>query len=178
MPRGWLVRWSALLLCLGVLGLTACTDPEDARYVREETGRLSVDRPAAWATPIEVQEPWTAGFQQGPDSVEQIQLSGLLGEYATASEAASTLIGQAQLAPGLDGFEVVEIREVSIEGATTGQLTRFTVDSPDGGQVSGTWVVAARYPYPQAVAVSILTPVHDPELERRVLESMELHPEQ
>jgi hypothetical protein len=47
----------------------------------------------AWEVPIEVDESWTSGFRLAPDSIEQIQLSGDFGEYATAGEAMGTLIG-------------------------------------------------------------------------------------
>lgn len=161
---------TALLLA----GATACSDPDSADYVPTELGKLSVDRPTAWTTEIPVEAPWTKGFRAAPNSVEQIQLSGDFGEYVTAAQAMGTLIGQAQI--GLAGFTVVQTRDVEVKGATTAQAVQYTITDNAGSQVSGEWIVAAHWPYPQSVAVSILKPQFDPDLERRVLESMELRP--
>ena len=163
-----------LLLSLALSGLTACTDPDGAAYTEVTVGKLTVDRPAGWATEMPVEAPWTAGFRLAPDSVEQLQVSGDFGEHPTAAAAMGTLVGQAQV--GLKGFEVVESRDVEIEGATTGRVTRYTITDNTGSQLSGEWFVAAHWPYPQSVAVSVLQPQFDPELERRILESMELKP--
>ena len=115
-----------------------------------------------------------SGFRLNPESVEQIQFSGDFGEYATAGEAVGTLIGQAQLK--LAKFTVVETRDVEVRGATTAQVVRYTILDNANSQLSGTWIVAAHWPYPQSVAISILTPQHDPELERQVLDSMRMRP--
>lgn len=178
MPHVKILRATALLLIVAMFGVAGCSDPDAATYINERTLRLSVDRPTAWTTPIEVQEPWTVGYRLGPDSIEQIQLAGYFGDQPTAAVAMGNLIGMAQASKSMQGFTIVESREVTVKGATTGQITRYTIDNPRGGQVTGTWITAARWPYPQAVAVSILTPTHDPDLERRVLDSLELHPEQ
>ena len=169
---GW--RTSAALLVGLTIALSGCSDPGGKDYVDVEIGKLTVDRPSAWSVETPVQAPWTKGFRSAPDSVQQIQLSGDFGDYITASQAMGTLIGQAQV--GLKGFTVVQSRDVTIKGATTGRATRFTIEDNSGSQVSGEWVVAAHWPYPQSVAVSMLTPQFDPELERRVLDSMQLRP--
>lgn len=166
--------WCALFTVLLLVGVPGCSDPEAADYVEVETGKLTVDRPAAWATVIPVEAPWTQGFRAAPESVEQIQLSGDFGEYVTAAQAMGILIGQAQV--GLQEFAVVQTRDVQVKGATTAQVVQYTITDNVGSQVSGEWIVAARWPYPQSVAVSILKPQFDPDLERRVLESMELRP--
>lgn len=171
-PR-WLVG-GVLLLCLALGGLSACTDPDAAAYEKVTVGKLTVDRPAAWSTEMPVEAPWSLGFRLAPDSIEQLQVSGDFGEYPTAAAAMGTLVGQAQV--GLRGFKVVESRDVEIKGATTGRLTRYTITDNNGSQLSGEWVVAAHWPYPQSVAVSVLQPQFDPELERRILESMEMTP--
>lgn len=163
-----------LVLSLTLGGLSACSDPGAAAYTEVSVGKLTVDRPAGWNTEMTVEEPWTQGFRLAPDSVEQMQVSGDFGEYPTAAAAMGTLIGQAQV--GLKGFEVVESRDVEIKGATTGRVTRFTITDNTGSQLSGEWFVAAHWPYPQSVAVSVLQPQFDAELERRILESMELKP--
>jgi hypothetical protein len=175
--RGWRpVWWSGcvLLLALTLSGLSACSDPDASLYAEVTVGKLTVDRPAAWSTEMPVDAPWNQGFRLAPDSIEQLQVSGEFGEFPTAAAAMGTLIGQAQV--GLEGFEVVESRDVEIEGATTGRLTRYTILDNTGSQLSGEWFVAAHWPYPQSVAVSVLQPQFDPELERRILESMELKP--
>ena len=56
------------------------------------------------------------------------------------------------------------------------QVVRYTILDNANSQLSGTWIVAAHWPYPQSVAVSILTPQHDPELERQILDSMRMRP--
>jgi hypothetical protein len=166
----------AIAIGLGVVlvGLLGCTDPNTPAYVEVVNGKLTVDRPVAWQTPIPVDAPWTAGFRLAPDSIEQLQLSGDFGEYATAGEAVGTLIGQAQVK--LAKFTVVETRDVEIKGATTAQVVRYTITDNANSQLSGEWIVAAHWPYPQSVAVSILTPQHDPDLERQVLDSMRMRP--
>jgi hypothetical protein len=170
-PRRAIAAWLGLML----VGLLGCTDPEAAAYVEVVDGKLTVNRPAAWETPIKVDQPWTSGFRPAPDSIEQMQLSQDFGEYATAGEAMGTLIGLAQLK--LAKFTVVETRDVEVEGATTAQVVRYTITDNANSQLAGEWIVAAHWPYPQSVAVSILTPRHDPELERQVLDSMRMRPE-
>ncbi|MGY4719230.1 hypothetical protein [Naumannella huperziae] len=161
-----------LAACAMVLG--ACTAADDPAYVEDEIGKIKVVRPSAWQSPLQVEAPWTVGYALAPDSVEQIQVSGDFGEYTSAAEAMASLIAQAQVS--LEGFEIVETRDVELKGATTGQLVRYTIDDPQGNQVFGTWIIGAVWPYPQSVAVSILTPRHDAELERRVLDSIVVSP--
>ena len=163
-----------LLLTLTLGLLPACSDPDAAAYTEVTVGKLTVDRPADWATELTVEAPWNQGFRLAPESVEQLQVSGDFGEYPTAAAAMGTLIGQAQV--GLKGFTIVESRDVEIKGATTGRVTRYTITDNTGSQLSGEWFVAARWPYPQSVAVSVLQPQFDADLERRILESMELKP--
>jgi len=174
MRRGGLRRLLALGLGLLLLGLVGCTDPEAPAYVEVVDGKLTASRPVAWETAVEVDAPWTSGFRLAPDSIEQIQFSGDFGEYATAGEAVGTLIGQAQIK--LAEFTVVETRDVEIRGATTAQVVRYTILDNANSQLSGTWIVAAHWPYPQSVAISILTPQHDPDLEREILDSMRMRP--
>jgi hypothetical protein len=162
----------ALLLTLSLALLPGCTDPEASAYTEVTVGKLTVDRPSDWATELAVEEPWTQGFRLAPDSVEQQQVSGDFGEYPTAAAAMGTLIGQAQV--GLKGFEIVESRDVEIKGATTGRVTRYTITDNTGSQLSGEWFVAAHWPFPQSVAVSVLQPQFVADLEPRILESMEL----
>ena len=171
--RAWR-RLFAVWLALALLGLVGCTDPEAPAYVEVVDGKLTAARPVAWESPVEVDEPWTIGFRLAPDSIEQIQFSGDFGEYATAGEAVGTLIGQAQIK--LAEFTVVETRDVDIRGATTAQVVRYTILDNANSQLSGTWIVAAHWPYPQSVAISILTPQHDPDLERQALDSMRMRP--
>lgn len=164
----------AVVLLLVLTLLCGCTDPADESYVPETVGRLTVHRPAGWDTEFAVESPWHKGFRDAPDVPEQLSLSGDFGSYATAIQGMGTLIGKAQV--GLAGFTVVESREVTVPGATTAQLTRYTIADGGTGELHGIWIVAAHWPYPQSVAVSILATEHDPALERRVLDSMELHP--
>jgi len=176
-PDSWrraLVGWRAGLLVLLLIGVMGCSDPDASNYITERVGKLVVDRPRAWSVEISVEQPWSKGFRLAPDSVEQIQLSGDFGEFVTAAQAMGTLIGQAQV--NLHAFEIVQSRDVKIKGATTGQITRYTMRDNAGSQLFGEWIVAAHWPYPQSVAVSILTPQFDPDLERRVVDSMELRP--
>ena len=174
MPRGGARRAIAAWLAVVLFGLLGCTDPEAPAYVEVVDGKLTASRPAGWEVPVEVDQPWSSGFRLAPDSIEQIQFSGDFGEYATAGEAVGTLIGQAQIK--LAKFTVVETRDVEVRGATTAQVVRYTILDNASSQLSGTWIVAAHWPYPQAVAISILTPLHDPDLERQVLDSMRLRP--
>ncbi len=169
--RGWR-RLLAVGLAVVLLGLVGCTDPEAPAYVEVVDGKLTATRPVAWEIPVEVDQPWTSGFRLTPDSIEQIQFSGDFGECATAAEAVGTLIGQAQIK--LARFTVVETRDVEVRGATTAQVVRYTFLDNANSQLAGEWIVAAHWPYPQSVAVSILTPRHDPELERQVLDSMRM----
>ena len=168
-------RTSGALAVLLLAGLSGCGDDGGGAWTELVDGRLTVDRPTAWATPVQVEAPWTSGFKPAPDSVEQLQVSGDFGQHTSAAQGMGTLVGQAQV--GLREFTVVESRDVEVEGATTGRLTRYTFTDNTGSQLTGTWVVAARWPSPQSVAVSFLTPQPDPELERRVLESLELDAE-
>ncbi len=166
-------------LCAGLLGtlllgIVGCTDPGEPGYEQIQDAKLTADRPSTWSTPVPVDQPWTSGFRLAPDSIEQIQFSGDFGEYATAGEAVGTLIGQAQIK--LADFTVVETRDVEIKGATTAQVVRYTITDNAKSQLAGEWIVAAHWPYPQSVAVSILTPQFDPELERHVLQSLRLRP--
>ena len=171
--RGWRHLF-AVGLAVALLGLVGCTDPEAPAYVEVVDGKLTATRPVAWETAVEVDAPWTSGFRLTPDSTEQIQFSGDFGKYATAGEAVGTLIGQAQIQ--LAKFTVVETRDVEVRGATTAQVVRYTILDNANSQLSGTWIVAAHWPYPQSVAISILTPQHDPDLERQVLDSMRMRP--
>lgn len=166
-------RWAGLLAAV-VLVAAGCSEPVDHQYTPVEVGKLTVERPQAWSVGTPVEAPWTQGFRLAPSSVEQMQVSGDFGAYTTASEGMGTLIGQAQIQ--LKGFTVVQSRDVDVKGATSGRVTRFTILDNTGSQVSGEWVVAVHWPYPQSVAVSILSPQLNPDLERRVLDTIELHP--
>lgn len=168
---GW--RRVAVAAALVAL-LGGCSEPADKNYTRVETGRLVVDRPAAWQDVIAVEAPWTAGFRPTPTSVEQIQMSGDFGDFVTAGEAVGSLIGQAQV--GLKEFHVVETRDVEVEGATTAQVVRYTITDNQDSQLSGEWIVVNHWPKQQSAAVSILTPQFQPDLERRVVDSMRFTP--
>jgi hypothetical protein len=172
-PRGPR-RVTAVWLAVVLLGLVGCTDPKAAAYAEVVDGKLTAARPVAWGAAVETDQPWTSGFRLAPDSIEQIQFSGDFGDYATAGEAVGTLIGQAQLK--LAKFTVVETRDVEVRGATTAQVVRYTILDNTNSQLSGTWIVAAHWPYPQSVAVSVLTPLHDPDLERELLDTMRMRP--
>ncbi|HYI57631.1 MAG TPA: hypothetical protein VEX66_05645 [Microlunatus sp.] len=167
------------LIMVTLLGLLAtfggCSDPAAPDTVEVTAGRLTASRPAAWVTPVTAEAPWNAGFRLTPDSIEQIQFSGDFGQYATAAQAVGTLIGRAQVK--LANFTVVETRDITVDGATTAQLVRYTITDNSGSQVFGSWIVAAHWPYPQSVAVSVLTPKYDPELERQVLSSLRMRPQ-
>jgi hypothetical protein len=167
-------RWLLVLIALIPSAVAGCSDADDTNYVTVEEGKLRVDRPVAWSTDFPVDRPWTKGFRLGPDSIQQIQLSGDFGEHITAAQGIGTLIGQAQI--GLAEFKVIQTRDVEVPGATTAQALRFTLTDNTGSQLAGEWIVAAHWPYPQSVAVSFLTPQFDPDLERRILESMEFRP--
>ncbi|MFC7624043.1 hypothetical protein [Microlunatus sp. GCM10028923] len=160
-----------LVLILVLIMLGGCTTDSGDGYVTETVDRLSVDRPTGWDTEQPVESPWSKGFRAAPDDTDQLQLSGDFGSYATAAQGMGTLVGQAQV--GLSGFSVVESREVEVEGATTAQLTRYTVTDGDR-TLTGVWIVAAHWPYPQSVAVSLLTAEDDPTLTERLVESMKL----
>lgn len=169
-----LARPAALLLLLVLTLLAACTPAGDGGYVSETVGRLTVDRPVGWDIEAAVESPWNKGVRDAPDVPEQLWLSGDFGSYTTAAQGMGTLVGQAQA--GVPGFSVVESREITIKGATTAQLTRFTITGGEGEQLAGLWIVAAHWPYPQSVAVSVQSARPDPALEQRLIESMELRP--
>jgi hypothetical protein len=169
------LTWRRLGVSAALVGLLAgCSQPLDEAYARVETGKLVVDRPSGWQEPIPVEPPWTAGFRPTPTSVEQIQLSGDFGDFVTAGEAMGSLIGQAQV--GLKEFHVVETRDVEVEGATTAQLVRYTITDDQDSPLFGEWIVANHWPKQQSAAVSILTPQFQPDLERRVVDSMRFTP--
>ncbi|QDP96609.1 hypothetical protein FOE78_12430 [Microlunatus elymi] len=171
--RGVVTLVVAAALAVGSVG--CASGAKD--WVEVSTGKLTVDRPANWSTKMQVTKPWTDGYRLSKDSVEQMQLSGDFGEYTTAREAVGTLEGKARLG-GVQGFKIVEKRDVKIKGATTATLTRYTITNNNGDPVNGEWIVAVRWPYPQSVAVSILSPQYNQDLERHVLDTMELHPSQ
>lgn len=166
-------RVAAGLLAVLIL-LVGCSNQSDANYTRVETGKLTVDRPTGWGQTMTVDAPWTTGFQPAPRSVEQIQFSGDFGDYVTAAQGVGDLIGRAQV--GLQQFTVVETRDIEVKGATTAQVVRYTITDNQKSQLSGEWIVAARWPDPQSVAVSVLTPQFDPDLERQVIDSMRFRP--
>ncbi|MBO0810949.1 MAG: hypothetical protein J2P23_02765 [Microlunatus sp.] len=168
---------TAILVALSlVIGLVGCSDPEAKNWVQVSSGRLSVDRPAAWTTRMKVTKPWTAGFQPSANSVEQLQVSGNFGEYDSAAEATGVLIGKAQVS--LEGFTIVETRDIKIQGATTGKVVRYTItDTSNNQPVYGEWIVGAHFPYPQSVAVSILSSSYDRDLEQRVISTMTMKPQ-
>jgi hypothetical protein len=174
MRHGVLGALLAGLLVGALLALGGCTDPQSPSFVEFTVGKLTVVRPAAWTTQTPVDLPWTLGYRLAPNSIEQIQVSGDFGEYATAAEAVGTLIGQAQVS--LAEFTVVETRDVDVAGGTTAQVVRYTITDNTDSQVFGEWIVAAHWPDPQSVAVSILTSRYDVDLERQVLESMRMRP--
>jgi hypothetical protein len=152
--------------------LGGCANAAGGDYVRVSVGRLTVDRPAGWDLDLPVESPWNKGFRDAPDVPDQLSLSGDFGAHATARQGMGTLIGRAQI--GLPGFTVIESREITVKGATTAQLTRYTIEDGDGGELHGVWIVAAHWPYPQSVAVSVLTTRRDPALESHLIDSMEL----
>lgn len=144
-------------------------------YTQVRVERLSVDIPTSWNVEMDdVEDPWAEGYQPEAGGTDQIQLSGDFGDYMNAEQAMGTLVGQAQL--GLDGFEVIASDEIEVRGATTAQLTQYTLDGPDGTSYCGTWIVAALWPYPQSIAVSILTDTCDDDMIGHVKDSLALHP--
>ena len=166
-PRA--ARQAAAVLCLLTTG-AACSGTTDPDYVTMKDARLTVARPAAWRTPVPVEKPWAAGFSLAPSSVEQIQVSGDFGDYTTAAEATGTLVGVGQV--GLQDFTVVQTRDLEVKDATSAQAVRYTITDNQGSQVAGEWIVAVRWPEQQSVAVSLLTPRFDPDLERHVIDSL------
>lgn len=168
---------SAIMLALALtVGIVGCSDPESKNWVEVSSGRLTVDRPASWSTPMKVTKPWTAGFQPSAKSVEQFQVSGDFGEYNTAAEAIGTLVGKAQVS--LDNFTIVQTRDIKIDGATTGRLVHYTINDNNNQPINGEWIVGAHYPYPQSVAVSILSRTYNRDLEQRVISTMRMKPRQ
>lgn len=159
---------------LVLMTATACSGTTDPDFSTVVDGRLTVVRPVTWQTPVEVEKPWTAGFRLAPDSVEQLQVSGDFGDYVTAAEAGGTLVGIGQV--GLQGFTVIQTRDLEVKNATSAQAIRYTLTDNQGSQVSGEWIVAVRWPERQSVAVSVLTPRFDPELERSVIDSVRFRP--
>jgi hypothetical protein len=167
------LREAGAVLVLLALG-AACSGTPDPGYVKVMDGRLTVVRPAAWQTQMHVEKPWTAGFRLAPDSIEQIQVAGDFGDFVTAAEAGGSLVGIGQVR--LDGFTVVGTRDLEVKNATSAQVVRYTITDNQGSQVSGEWIVAVRWPERQSVAVSVLTPRFDPELERKVIDSVRFTP--
>jgi hypothetical protein len=166
------LRALAPVMVLGVVvPLSGCSgaaaDP-DVSAVQDS--RLTVDRPSTWATPFPVEAPWKVGFRLNPTSVEQLQVSGDFGEYVSAAEAVGHLIGIAQVS--LSDFTVVQTRDLEVKNATSAQAVRYTITDNQGSQVFGEWVVAVRWPEQQSVAVSLLTPRYDPDLEHKVVDSL------
>lgn len=171
--RRW--RGAAGAALVGVLlPLWACSAAPDPNYVAVSDGLLTVDRPKAWSTPLPVEAPWKAGFRLGPSSVEQLQLSGDFGDYVSAAEGTAYLVGVGQV--GLDGFTVVQTRDLEVKNATSAQAVRYTITDNHGSQVFGEWIVAVRWPEQRSVAVSLLTPRFDPDLERQVIASLRMAP--
>lgn len=164
----------AVLIMVVALLAGGCTTP-DQGYVSESVGRLTVDRPAGWDLEMPAESPWNKGFRDAADAPEQLQLSGDFGGYASAGQAMGTLIGKAQV--GLPSFRVIESREITVAGASSAQLTRYTVADGGDGELAGLWIVAAHWPYPQSVADSVLAAEHDPVLEQRLISSMRLRPD-
>jgi hypothetical protein len=169
-PRGRRRRSLAAALLAALLPVSACSAASDPDYATVLDGRLTVDRPVAWSTPMAVQEPWKAGFRLAPDSVEQIQVSGDFGDYVSAAEAGGHLVGIGQF--GLKAFTVVDTHDLEVKNATSAQAIRYTITDNYGSQVFGEWIVAVRWPEQQSVAVSLLTPKYDPGLERQVVDSL------
>jgi len=169
-PRRLRCRSVAAALLAVLLPVSACSAASDPDYATVQDGRLTVDRPVAWSTPLPVQEPWKVGFRLAPDSVEQIQVSGDFGDYVSAAEAGGHLVGIAQI--GLSGFTVVQTRDLEVKNATSAQAVRYTITDNHGSQVFGEWIVAVRWPEQQSVAVSLLAPRYDPGLERQVIDSV------
>lgn len=168
---------AAILLALSlVMGMAGCSDPDSKDWVQVSSGRLTVDRPADWSTTMKVTKPWTAGYQPSAKSVEQFQVSGNFGDYNTAAEATGVLIGKAQVS--LDGFTIVETRDIKIPGATTARVVRYTISDNNNQTINGEWIVGAHYPYPQSVAVSILSTTYNRDLEQRVIATMKMKPKQ
>lgn len=168
---------TAILFALSlIIGIAGCSDPNSKDWVEVTSGGLTVDRPADWNTTMKVTKPWTAGYQPSPKSVEQFQISGNFGDYNTAAEATGILIGKAQVT--LDGFSIVETRDIKIPGATTARVVRYTIDDNNNQTVNGEWIVGAHYPYPQSVAVSILSTTYNRDLEQRVIATMKMKPTQ
>jgi len=164
-------RLAAVALLVTVV--TGCSSA-DPGYTKLKTGRVELQRPTAWQDPIPVQAPWAVGFRPTPTSVEQLQVSGDFGDYVSATEAAGILMGRSQM--GLEGFKVVETRDVEVKGATSAEVVRFTITDDKGAPVSGEWIIVAQWPKQQTAVVSILTPQYQPELERAVLDSMRFRP--
>jgi hypothetical protein len=155
------------------VSVSGCTP---GAYTQVRVERLSVDIPTSWNVEIDdLEEPWAAGYRPEVGATDQIQLSGDFGDYTSAQQAMGTLVGQAQL--GLAGFEVIASDEIEVRGATTAQLTQYTLDGPDGTPYCGTWIIAALWPHPQSIAVSILTDTCDAEAIDRVKDSLVLHPQ-
>ena len=150
-----------------------CGDADEGDYASTSVGMLEVDHPAAWTTALATQKPWTKGFRRAPGSVEQMQVSGDLGGYTTATEAMGVLMMQGNV--GLDGFHVVGTREVKVDGATSAEVARFTLTDDKGAKVHGEWFVAVKWPGLHSVAVSTLSRRVDPGLEKHVLASMRMH---
>ena len=118
-------------------------------------------------------------MQEHPHHIDEYMLEIRRGkalativEAATVTDSNGDVVELARIQP--DGSLSDPSVAAEVEGATTGRLTRYTFTDNGGSQLTGTWVVAARWPSPQSVAVSFLTPQPDPELERRVLESLVL----
>ena len=163
------VRRAVAALCLLAFG-AACSGTTDPDYVTVTNGRLTVVRPAAWRTEVPVEKPWAAGWRLSATSVEQVQVAGDFGDFTTAAEAAGILVGVGQV--GLADFTVVQTRDLEVKNATSAQAVRYTITDNQGSQVAGEWIVAVRWPEQQSVAVSLLTPRFDPDLERHVIDSL------
>lgn len=142
-------------------------------YESTSVGMLEVDHPAAWTTSVAVRKPWTKGFRRAKDSVEQMQVSGDLGGYSSATEAMGVLMAYGNA--GLDGFHVEKTRDVEVDGATSAEVARFTITDDKGAKVHGEWFVAVKWPGLHSVGVSTLSRRADPGLEKHVLSSMRMH---
>ncbi|MGL4257293.1 MAG: hypothetical protein ACRCSL_13235 [Microbacterium sp.] len=166
-----LTALAAAIVFLGV-AVSGCTP---GAYTQVRVERLSVEIPTSWDVRLDdLEEPWAEGYQPEAGGTEQIQLSGDFGDVMSAGQAMGTLVGRAQV--GLEGFEVVASDEIEVRGATTAQLTQYTLEDPDGTPYCGTWIVAALWPHPQSIAVSILTDTCDDEVIAHVKDSLALHP--
>lgn len=160
----------AATLALGLLVVSGCADtvsgdaPEGWVEVTDE--RLTVQRPAGWASEPPSGEKWTHRFVG--DGME-MQVSGSFSDDEVASFALSKLDLTAMVE--LDGYDGGGADAIEVEGADSALRSDFTYEV-DGTPMKGVWVVAGQWPHPAIAVVTITGERLDEAVIQHVMDTM------